>query len=342
MKSVAINEHGGVDKLTFQDVPEPSVFKDEVLVKVKACGVNHLDIWVREGLPGIKIPFPHILGCEVSGEVYKVGEGIKDVNIGDKVLIAPGISCGRCYQCLSGNDNMCISYDIMGLRCNGGYAEFAKAPLMNIIPLPEGLDFDGAAAIPLVFLTAWHMLITKARLLAGEDVLILGAGSGIGTAAVQIARLSGARVIVAAGTDEKLEKAKKLGADETINYKKSDFEREVKKLTNSKGVEVVFEHIGPDTWDKSIRSLSKRGRLVICGATSGPKVEIDLRYFFTRQLSIFGSYMGTKAELLDLLKLFGEKKLQPVIDRKFPLKEAKDAHQYMMDRKQFGKLVLNP
>ncbi len=342
MKSVVINEHGGVDKLIFQDMPEPSISQDEVLVKVKACGINHLDIWVREGLPGIKIPFPHILGCEVSGEGDKVGEGVKDVHIGDKVLIAPGISCGKCYQCLSGNDNMCVSYDIMGLRSNGGYAEFAKAPCVNIIPLPKGLDFDGAAAVPLVFLTAWHMLITKACLLPGEDVLILGAGSGIGTAAIQIAKLCGARVIAAAGTDEKCEKAKRLGADEVINYKVLDFEREVKKLTQSKGVEVVFEHIGPDTWDKSIRSLSKRGRLVICGATSGPKVEIDLRYFFTRQLSIFGSYMGTKAELIDLLKSFEQKRLKPVIDRKFPLKEAKDAHQFMMDRKQFGKLVLNP
>ncbi|HHT9125160.1 MAG TPA: zinc-binding dehydrogenase [Candidatus Brocadiia bacterium] len=341
MKAVVFYEHGGVDKLKYTDVPEPEISPAEVLVRVRACAINHLDIWVRQGMPGVRIPLPHILGCEAAGEVSRVGTQVKDINVGDRVLVVPGICCGRCHYCLSGWDSLCNEYKIMGYQVHGGYAEFVKAPWENIIHISDRLSFEEWASVPLVFLTAWHMLVSRANLKVGETVLVHAAGSGVGSAAIQVAKLIGARVIATAGSAKKLDKAKELGADDVIDYTKEDFPKVVKQLTNQSGADVVFEHIGPETWQKSLASLSKGGRLVTCGATSGPTVEVDLRFLFVKQLSIFGSYMGSRKELLDVLKLVEEGKLKPVIDTTFPLKDAVKAQQRMLDRKQFGKIVLS-
>jgi NADPH:quinone reductase-like Zn-dependent oxidoreductase len=340
MKAVVFYEHGEVDKLQYTDVQEPEISPFEVLVSMRACAINHLDIWVRQGMPGVRIPLPHISGCETAGEVSKVGTQVKNINIGDRVLVAPGICCGRCHYCLSGWDSLCNEYKIIGYQVDGGYAEFVKAPWENIIHISDRLSFEEWAAVQLVFLTAWHMLVTRANLRAGENVLVHAAGSGVGSAAIQVAKLLGARVIATAGSAEKLDKAKELGADDVIDYTKEDFSKVVKQITNQRGVDVVLEHIGPETWQKSLASLSKGGRLVTCGATSGPIVEVDLRFLFVKQLSISGSYMGGRKELLDVLKLIEEGKLKPVIDTAFPLEDAINAQQRMLDRKQFGKIVL--
>lgn len=318
----------------------PKISPYEVLVRVKACALNHLDIWVRQGLPGIEIPMPHILGSDIAGEVAEVGMEVKNFRPGDKVLIAPGVRCRKCVYCITNNDSMCNSFKIMGFQVQGGYAEFARAHVDNIIPISHKLSFEEWAAIPLVFLTAWHMLITRGQLKPGENVLIHAAGSGIGSAAIQIARLAGARVITTARGKEKLEKAKQLGADEIIDYSKEDYKERVLSITNNKGVDLVFEHIGPDTWEKNLQSLAKGGRMVVCGATSGPKVTMEIRFLFMKQHAILGCYMGSKKELLDVLNLVELGKLRPVIDSTFPLKEAAAAQQKMLNRENFGKIVL--
>jgi len=288
------------------------------------------------------IPFPHTPGSDISGEVEKIGESVTRIRVGQKVLLAPGVSCGQCPQCLAGADNRCRRYTMFGYMIPGGCAEYVKAPEVNVIPIPGDLSFDEAAAVPLVFLTAWHMLVGRANLQPGEDVLVLGAGSGVGSAAVQIARLMGARVIATAGSDAKLAKAKELGADEVINHSKQKIADEVKRLTEKRGVDVVIEHVGTSTWDASVASLAPAGRLVTCGATTGYEAKIDIRYLFSRHLSILGSYMGSKAELYAVLKLIGQRKLRAVIDRSLPLKDCALAHSLLEKREQFGKLVLNP
>ncbi len=340
MKAVVFHEHGGVDKLTYTDMEKPIISPYEVLVKVKACALNHLDIWVRQGLPGVEIPMPHILGCDVAGEVAEVGMEVKNFRPGDKVLIAPGIRCRKCVSCITSNDSMCNSFKIMGFQVQGGYAEFARAHVDNIIPISHKLSFEEWAAVPLVFLTAWHMLITRGQLKPGENVLIHAAGSGIGSAAIQIASLAGARVITTARGKEKLEKAKQLGADEIIDYSKEDYKERVLSMTNNKGGDLIFEHIGPDTWEKNLQCLAKGGRMVVCGATSGPKVTLEIRFLFMKQHSIIGCYMGSKKELLDVLNLVELGRLKPVIDSIFPLKEAASAQQKMLNRENFGKIVL--
>ena len=262
MKAVLFYEHGDTDKLVYTDCAEPEIASSEVLVKVKACGLNHLDIWVREGIPGVTIPLPHILGCEISGEVTQVGSDVKQVREGQRVLVAPGINCGRCEYCLSANESLCSEFKIMGFQIDGGYAEYVKVPAENIVEISDTLSFEEWAAVPLVFLTAWHMLKTRAGLRAGETVLVHAAGSGIGSAAVQIAKLSGADVIATAGTVEKLRKAGQLGADYGINYLQDDFVEKVKEFTNGNGVDVVFEHIGPETFEKSLLCLKRGGELL--------------------------------------------------------------------------------
>ena len=328
--------------LRYEDAPDPQIKANEVLVRVRACALNHLDLWVRRGLPGVKIPLPHIPGSDISGEVAKVGDLVSRVKPGDKVVLAPGQSCGQCAACLGGADNLCRRYTNFGYMVHGGCAEYVKSPEVNCIPLPGDLTFDEAAAVPLVFLTAWHMLIGRARLQPGEDVLVMGAGSGVGSAAIQIAKFIGARVIATAGGDEKLRKAKELGADETIHHGRQNILDEVKRLTNKRGVDVVFEHVGTAVWDQCIASLAQGGRLVTCGATSGYEAKIDLRYLFSKHLSLLGSYMGSKAELYAVLKLIGERKLRAVIDRTMPLTECARAHELLEKREQFGKIVLNP
>jgi NADPH:quinone reductase-like Zn-dependent oxidoreductase len=342
MKAIIFSEHGGPEVLRYTEVQEPRISAGEVLVRVRACALNHLDLWVRRGLPGVSIPLPHIPGSDIAGEVAKVGEMVTRVKVGQKVLLAPGLSCGQCPQCLAGADNTCRRYTLIGYMVEGGCAEYVKVPEVNVVPIPGDLSFDEAAAVPLVFLTSWHMLIARAKLQPGECALVLGAGSGIGSAAIQIAKLIGARVIATAGSEEKLAKAKTLGADEVINHGKQSIADEVKKLTDRRGVDVVFEHVGTATWDASVASLAPNGRLVTCGATTGYEAKLNLRVLFSRHISILGSYMGSKAELYAVLQLIGERKLHAVIDRTLPLAQCAQAHELLEHREQFGKIVLNP
>ena len=342
MRAVVFKEHGGPDVLQYTEAPDPSIKANEVLVEVRACALNHLDVWARRGLPGIEIPLPHILGNDIAGVVREVGEVVDWVRAGDEVVLQPGVSCGHCLECLSGRDNLCAWYDILGYRRAGGYAELVAAPGVNVIAKPPGLSWEEAAALPLVTLTAWHMLVTRARLQPGEDVLIHAAGSGVGSIGIQIAKLRGARVIATAGSDEKLEKARELGADEVVNYTRQDWPREVRNLTGKRGVDVVFEHTGAATWPGSIAVLAKNGRLVTCGATSGYDARTDLRQVFYRHLSLLGSFMGSKAELLEAFKFVERGQIRAVVDQTLPLEEARRAHELMEDRAQFGKLVLIP
>ena len=342
MKAVVFHEHGGPEVLRYEDRPDPQIRAHEVLVEVRACALNHLDVWARGGLPGIEIRLPHVLGNDIAGVVRGVGEIVDWVRPGDEVMLQPGVSCGHCADCLRGRDNLCAAYDILGYRRDGGYAELVAAPAVNVIPKPGNLSWEEAAALPLVTVTAWHMLVTRAAVQPGEDVLIHAAGSGVGSIGIQIAKLRGARVIATAGSDEKLEKAKALGADETINYSNPDWPREVRRLTGKRGVDVVFEHTGAETWPGSIQSLAKDGRLVTCGATSGFDARTDIRQVFYRHLSLLGSFMGSKAELLDAMRFVESGRIRAVVDRALPLADARRAHELMRDRAQFGKLVLKP
>ncbi|HEV2196924.1 MAG TPA: zinc-binding dehydrogenase [Candidatus Acidoferrum sp.] len=340
MKAIVFHQHGGPDVLKYEDAPEPKLRANDILVRVKACALNHLDLWVRRGLPNVPIPLPHIPGSDVAGEIGKIGADVTNVRVGQKVVLAPLVSCGKCPACLAGLDNYCRQATNLGYMIDGGCAEFVRAPEVNCLPYPENLKWEEAAAIPLVFQTAWHMLITRAQLQPGEDVLILGAGSGVGSAAIQIAKFFGARVITTAGSDEKLAKAKELGADHLINHKSQKIRDEVRRITHKRGVDVVFEHVGTATWEDSLASLAPAGRLVTCGATTGYDAKVDLRFLFSRQLSLLGSYMGTKSELHTLMKLVAAGKIKPVVDRVFPLAEAAAAHAYLESGSQFGKVVL--
>jgi len=342
MKAVVFHEHGGIDKLRYEDRPEPVVRDNEVLVQVKACALNHLDIWARIGLPGIQIPLPHISGNDICGEVVSTGRLVTRARSGDAVIVSPGLSCGVCEYCLSGRDNMCRSYKIIGYLTDGGYAELVSVPEVNIIPKPEWLKPEEAAAVPLVFMTAWHMLVTRAAVSPGEYALILGAGSGVGSAAIQIAKLLGAHVIATAGSQEKLRLARGLGADDVINHNEQDITAEARRITEKRGVDVVFEHVGSATWEKSVKALAVGGRLVTCGATTGYMGQTDIRYVYSRQLSILGSYMASKAELLKVIELVRQRRLKPVVDRVYSLAEAARAQERMEKREHFGKIVLRP
>jgi len=325
--------------LRLEDAPDPELAPGEVLVRVRACALNRLDVWERQGLPRVQIPLPHISGSDVAGEV--VASAATDVTIGGRVMLQPGVSCGRCTACLSGRDHECPRYEVLGYRNHaGGYAELVKVPVQNLIPIPDEIDFVHAAAFPLTFLTAWHMLVTRAQLARGEAVLVLAAGSGVGQAAIQIAVLQGARVFATAGSDAKLARARALGAHEVINHHTQDIAAEVLRLTNRRGVDVVIEHVGEATWPKSVRSLARGGRLVTCGATTGGRGSLDLHALFAKQLSVLGSYMGTKGELLQAARLFFTARLEPVIDRTYPLADAADAQRRLEQSGQFGKIVL--
>jgi len=341
VKAILFHQHGTPDVLKYETVPEPALRGNDVLVRVKACALNHLDLWVRRGLPNVPIPLPHIPGSDIAGEVAKIGSDVANIRVGQKAVLAPLVSCGKCAACLAGLDNHCRQATNLGYMIDGGCGEFVRAPEVNCLPYPENLKWEEAAAIPLVFQTAWHMLITRAELQPGEDVLVLGAGSGVGSAAIQIAKFFGARVIATAGSDEKLSKAKELGADHLINHKSQKIRDEVRRITNKRGVDVVFEHVGTASWEDSLASLAPAGRLVTCGATTGYDAKVDLRFLFSRQLSLLGSYMGTKSELHTVMKLVAAGRLKPVVDRIFPLAEAAAAHAYLESGSQFGKVVLS-
>jgi len=343
MKAVRIHEFGGPEVLRYEDAPDPQLRKDQVLVRVRACALNHLDIWVRKGLPGVKLP--HILGSDVAGEIVEVGEYVSGFQSGQRVLLAPMHFCNRCAKCVAGLQNQCREFSVLGNAVDGGNCELIAVPAVNVIPIPESskLDFNQAASVPLVFLTAWHMLTGRAAIRPGQTVLVLGANSGVGIAGIQIAKqLFQCRVITTAGDDQKIAKARELGADHVINHYQQKISEEVRKITSKEGVDIVLEHVGPATWDESLRSLKPAGTLVTCGATTGPQVGIDLRFVYSRQLSILGSYMGTMGELHEVLKHVFGGRLKPVVDRAFPLAEARAAHEYMEKSQMFGKIVLNP
>ncbi|HUN67138.1 MAG TPA: zinc-binding dehydrogenase [Bacteroidota bacterium] len=342
MKAIHFNSFGGPEVLQFGEMPEPVPRAHEVLVKMKAAALNHLDLWVRSGERERNIPLPHIPGSDGCGVISACGASVTTVKPGDRILISPGLSCGECSHCLSGRDNLCRSYRVLGTKENGTYAEFVALPAENVVPVPAGLTDEEAAAIPLVFLTAWHMLVSLARVRPGETVLVHGAGSGVGSAAIQIAKLWGAHIIATAGSDEKLARARQFGAEETINYRTADFADEVGRLTGKRGVDIVFEHTGGNVFEKSIRVLARGGRLVTCGATAEYSVTLDVRYVYARHQSIFGSWMGGKGELHEVLSFFGgpSPRLVPVIDSVFALRDAAEAHRRMEGRNNFGKIVL--
>ncbi len=340
MRAVRFHAHGGPEVLVCEDAPDPEPRLGHVVVRVRACALNHLDLWQRRGLDRVTIPFPHISGADVSGEV--VDAPGDEFAPGTRVLLQPGLSCGRCAACLAGLDNTCAHYDVLGYRSDGGYAEYVRVPAVNVVPLPDTVPFIEAAAFPLTFLTAWHMLVTRARLAMGETVLVLAGGSGVGQAAIQVARLHGARVIATAGSDAKRARARELGAHEVIDHHASDIAAEVRRLTDRRGVDVVVEHVGQATWAKSVRALALGGRLVTCGNTTGWEAAIDLRFLFSRQLSLLGSYMGTKAELLQAAQFFFDGRCQPLVDSVLPLAAAADAHRRLAAGDVCGKLVLTP
>lgn len=340
MKAVRIHQFGGPEVLTYEDVPDPRPRKDQVLIRIRACAMNHLDIFVRKGLPGVNLP--HIPGSDVAGEIAEVGEYVTGLKTGQRVLVAPMHFCNRCAKCVAGLQNQCRQFTVLGNAVDGGNCELIAVPAVSVIPIPDILDFNQAASVPLVFLTAWHMLTGRAAIRPGQTVLILGANSGVGIAAIQIAKMFQARVITTAGDERKIAAARELGADYVINHYQQKISQEVRKITNFEGVDIVLEHVGSATWDESVKSLKAAGTLVTCGATTGPKVDLDLRFLFSRQLSLLGSYMGTMSELYEVLGHVFAGRLKPVIDHIFPLKDIQSAHEYMEKSQMFGKIVLNP
>ena len=340
MKAVLFREHGGPEVLSYEDLPEPTIGPEDVRVRVKACALPHLDIWIRQGNPAYPMVLPHVPGSDAAGIVEQVGGHVDSVTVGQRVFVSPGISCWKCDQCLAGRDNLCRSYGLVGAKTHGSYAEYLKVPFRNVLPIPENLSFEQAAAFPLVSVTASHMLFALAGLQHGETVLIMGAGSGVGSMAIQMARLAGARVMATVGSDDKIPRAVTLGADAVINHTKEKVSERAKLLTEGRGVDVVIEHIGPEVWDTCLESLARGGRLITCGATTGGEVKLNLRYVFARQLTIKGSYVGTRAELVKAAELMGQGRLISVIDRTFPLHEARAAQELMLSRKFFGKILL--
>jgi NADPH:quinone reductase-like Zn-dependent oxidoreductase len=342
MKAARIHQHGGPEVLVYEDVPEPRLRPDQVLVRVRACALNHLDLFVRAGIPGMKFSMPHVLGSDIAGEIVEAGELCERVKPGWRVLLSPGLSCRQCEQCLSGADNLCRRFAVFGYAVDGGNTELLAAPEYSVIRIPDDLGFEEAAAAPVVFLTAWHMLMTRAQLRPGEDVLVLAASSGVGSAAIQIAKMFQCRVISTAGGEAKLAKARQLGADYVIDHYRQDIAAEVKRITGKRGVDVVVEHVGAATWPKSLESLAPGGRLATCGATTGYNAGIDLRYLFSKQWSLLGSFLGSMGELHQVLKFVFRKQLKPVIDRVYPLAEVRAAHERLENKEQFGKVIVRP
>ena len=336
MKAVRFHRHGGPDVLQYEEANDPEERAGRTIVRVRACALNHLDLWQRRGLEHVRIPLPHIPGSDISGVVADSGDSA--LAAGTRVLVHPGLSCGSCAACLEGRDNLCPRFDVVGLLTDGGYAELVSVPSENLLPIPDHIDFTAAAAFPLTFLTAWHML-ARATVRAGDVVLVLAGGSGVGQAAIQVARALGARVL-ATSAPAKIEQTRALGAEAVFDHYESDFARAAKAATAGRGVDVVIEHVGEATWERSVRALARGGRLVTCGATSGPQVAIDLRHLFARQLSFLGTYMGAKPELRAAADLFFRGTLTPVVDTVFPLAEAAAAHRRLEAREQFGKIVL--
>jgi NADPH:quinone reductase-like Zn-dependent oxidoreductase len=339
MKATRFHQHGPPEVLRYEDAPDPVPAPGRAIVRVRACALNHLDLWQRRGLDRVSIPLPHISGSDVSGEVVDDGGG--SVRAGTRVLLQPGLNCGTCRACTRGRDSQCVRYDILGVQSDGGYAELISVPAQNLVPIPDHIGFVEAAAFPLTFLTAWHMLVTLARIESGDVVLVLAGGSGVGQAAIQIARLHGARVF-ATSSATKMEQTHALGVEQVFDHYTGDFGRELKAATGGAGADIVVEHVGEATWDRSMRALAAGGRVVTCGATTGGKSALNLVHLFARQLQVLGSYMGSSSELLQAVPHFFAGRLRPVIDQIVPLSDAVRAHQRLEARQQFGKIVLTP
>ena len=341
MKAVIFNQHGGPEVLQLADVPDPKPGRGEVLIEVKATSINHIDIFLRRGMPGIKVPMPKIVGCDAAGIIRELGSDLTGLKTGQRVTINPGISCGHCESCAAGFGSQCSSWGMVGETRDGAYAELIAVPAHIVLPIPDSMPFTEAAAAPLVFITAWSMMVEKGNIRPGEDLLILGAGAGVGTAAIQIAKMVGCRVFVTASTDEKLQKAKALGADVLINYSKDEFDKQIRELTNKRGVDVVVDYVGADTWVRSLRSARRGGRVLTCGATTGFAPQTDLRHIFFRQVRVIGSTMGSHHDFLEVMKCVFRGQLKPVIDRVLPLAEAVKGHELIEQRAVFGKIVLS-
>jgi NADPH:quinone reductase-like Zn-dependent oxidoreductase len=342
MRALVLRGHGGPEQVSVETLPDPTPGPGEVRVRVRAAALNHLDLWVRAGWPQLRLSFPHILGADMAGEVDALGLGAPASLLGQRVVVVPGVTCRRCAQCLAGRENLCREFHLLGEHVSGGQAEYLCISAENVLPLPAAISFVDAASLPVTFQTAWHMLTARAPVGPGSWLLVHAAGSGVGSAAVQIGKLFGATVIATAGTDEKCERARALGADFAVNYASQDFLSEVRRLTGKRGVDVVFEHTGTATWDRSLRALTNGGKLVTCGATTGFDGALDLRFLFTRQIDILGSTMGTRAELLTVLGHVAAGRLKPVVDRVLPLEEGVQAQALLESRQTFGKLVLAP
>ncbi len=347
MKAVVFSEQGSTEVLQYTNVPKPTLDTHEVLVKVETCAVNYLDLHARRNRPEIAVKLrqgitPHILGSDIAGTIVEMGAAARGVSVGDRIVLAPCIPCGACSDCHRGAENLCDTQELIGFQTNGGYAEYVKAPVQNAIRIPDELSFVSAAAMPIAYLTAWHMLMTRAQLRPEDDILILGVGGGVGSAGLQIAKLTGARVFATASSDEKLERARQMGADVTINYKDRNFSEVVLDVTEGRGVDVVLEHVGAATWEQSIASLAKNGRLVSCGVTTGNIATLNLRKMYQKELTVMGAALGTVTELQTLIRLAGQQKLQPIIDSVLALHEARQAHLLLENRQNFGKVCLRP
>ncbi len=341
MKAILINQTGAPDVLTLTDVPKPEPKENEVLVKISAAALNYVDIWARKGSPAYPVKFPHILGADGAGVVEETGNGAEGVSAGERVLIFPGISDGSCAFCRRGLDNQCDHFEILGTKRAGTYAEYVCVPDQNVVAIPDQISFEQAAAFPLAYATAWHMVVGKAKVAAGENVLVLGASGGVGVAAMQIAKLKGAKVLAVTTNKHKVAKLKTLGADDVfVEERDSDFSKWALKNTDGRGVEVVIEQVGPLTWEKSLKSLARYGRLATCGATTGPAVTLDLRGMFSRDITIFGARLGTQREFQDLSTAVFNGGITPVVDRVFSLEEASSAHDYLEGKQQVGKILL--
>lgn len=341
MKSVLIEEHGGLDKLLLLDRPCPQPGSGEVLVRVKAMALNHLDLWVRKGVPGHRFPLPIIPGCDGAGSVESIGEEVSENWLGQEVMLAPGISCGECSRCLSGEDQLCSGYGILGETRDGTCASHVSVPVASLIPKPPGVSWAQGAAFPLTALTAWTMLTHKARLKPGDNLLVIAAGSGVGSMAVQMGSLLGARVLATAGSAEKRQKALELGADVVIDHRTENWSDQIKDLTSG-GADVVFENVGAATWKNSLRSVAWGGRIVTCGATTGGDVDLNLKALFFKNIEILGSTMGPRSDLHRLVKLLARGRLRTIVGKIFPLEKIQEAHSYLESREVFGKVVVTP
>jgi len=341
MKAVVITEYGQLDKINVVEVAKPKPGPGEVLVQVKCAALNHLDIWVARGRPGAKLSMPHILGSDAAGIVAEVGADVQGISVGAEVIINPGLGCGRCEYCRRGEQSECLEFGIVGMSRPGTFAEFVTVPATNVYAKPKHLDFNEAAALPLAYVTAWRMLMTRAEVKPGDTILIHGIGGGVALAALQLAKMANAEVIVTSSSDEKLKKAKQLGADHIINYKTGDVKDAVMSITNGRGVDIVFETVGSATWQTDFAVVRRGGKIVICGVTGGPKAETNLQALYWNQLNILGSTMGSDEDFLKMLLAVSESKLKPVIDSVFPLAKGRDAMTKMETGQQFGKIVLN-